>query len=143
MWSYESSRADVALVKIARQNVTDWTSVPQVAKTSSRSHCAYICKMWVVCARGLKLRMVSRCRLVALALFWLSQQLSSNGLLLVVSVDAGASTRCRAESVVAWVHLTDLGLLLRAWFCKKMVLAVPCARGEKHVSCLVCGLIGT
>ena len=30
--------------KSKRQNVTEWTSVPQIAKTSSRSHCAYICK---------------------------------------------------------------------------------------------------
>ena len=29
--------------------------------SSSRSHCPYICKMSVVCARGLKLHMVSRC----------------------------------------------------------------------------------
>ena len=52
--------------------------------------------------------MVSRCRLAARTLFWLSQQLSSNGLLLLVSVGAGASTRCRAESEVEWLHLTDL-----------------------------------
>ena len=45
-------------------------------------------------------------------------------LLLVVSADAGASTRCQTESVVAWPHLTDLGLLPRGWFCKKKIVVV-------------------
>ena len=81
-------------------------------------------RTWLEAAHGVSLLIGSSGSALAV------QQLSSNGLLLVVSVDAGASTRYRAESVVAWPHLTDLGLLPHAWFCKKTVLAVLRARSE-------------